>query len=64
MAHFSNAHRPGLASRIRDHFATRRALQQVSSLEPHLLRDIGLNPDAVRGMDLHTEAARRLLGAR
>jgi uncharacterized protein YjiS (DUF1127 family) len=54
----------GPLTRLRGHLANHRARRHLQSLEPHLLRDIGLNPDSFRGTDLHAEAARRLLGAR
>lgn len=63
MANVTNM--PGAAlARLRGHIQTRRAERRLQALEPHLLRDIGLNPDAIRGIDLHSEAAFRLLGAR
>lgn len=64
MSHMSHNRGLGLARRIRDHFATRRAESRLNTLDPHLLRDIGFNPDEILGIDLHAEAARRLLGAR
>ncbi len=63
MANVSNSP-GGPMSRLRGHFANRRARRHLQMLEPHLLRDVGLNPDAFQGTDLHAEAARRLLGAR
>lgn len=64
MANALNMPGSALARRLRGHFATRHAERHLRTLEPHLLRDIGLNPDEIRGIDLHAEAARRLLDAR
>ena len=44
---------PSLAQRVRHYFATRRALNEVRSLDERMLRDIGLDASqveaAVRG---------------
>lgn len=56
-AGFAGAHAgpraPGLVERMRQYFATRRALSEVRSLDARMLRDIGLDAaqieEAVRG---------------
>ena len=57
--------RPSLASvnplgramaRFKQHISVRQRAQMVSNLSDHLLRDIGLDPEEVRGSYLGTSA--------
>ena len=64
MANSTSMPGASLMRRVRSHLHDRRAERHLRSLEPHLLRDIGLNPDSMIDVDLHAEASRRLLGAR
>lgn len=39
----------GIMNRINDHFAERNTRRALSRLDDHILRDIGVAPDNIRG---------------
>lgn len=57
----------GLAALLKGHLnerRERRARRELRKLDPHILRDIGMNPDQVKGLDLYSHEAYRLGGGR
>ena len=54
----------GIANRMKAHMAERRAMRDVANLDAHILRDIGLNPDKVAGINPYAADSHRLMGGR
>ncbi|MEM6824664.1 MAG: DUF1127 domain-containing protein [Pseudomonadota bacterium] len=52
------------AGRIRARIAEQRAIRDVAELDAHILRDIGLNPDRVQGVNPYASHSFRLMGGR